>query len=179
MSQISYDIVGLLSKGSNHIRGLAKALGTNQMAIFRAAKVLDAQNIVDFRIEGKNKVYFLKDSLEAQEFVFSLEHLRLIEILRLYPRLRKIVEAIKKDSGIGLAMLFGSYAKKTPSKTSDIDIYADVSEDLQRKLELLDSKLSIHTGKFNKKSPLSKEIIKNHVIIKGVERYYELIHKET
>ena len=35
------------------------------------------------------------------------------------------------------------------------------------------SKLSIKIGKFNTKSLLIKEIIKNHIIIRGLEDFYE------
>ena len=40
-------------------------------------------------------------------------------------------------------------------------------------LEIFDSKLSIKIGKYDKKSLLIKEIEKNHIIIKGVEEFYE------
>ena len=38
---------------------------------------------------------------------------------------------------------------------------------------MLDSKLSIKIGKYDKNNNLIKEIEKNHVIIKGVDEYYE------
>ena len=37
------------------------------------------------------------------------------------------------------------------------------------------SKLSIKIGKFDTKSLLIKEIIKNHIIIRGVEEFYERV----
>ena len=38
---------------------------------------------------------------------------------------------------------------------------------------MTDTKLSIKIGKYDKSNLLIKEILKNHIIIIGVERYYE------
>jgi predicted nucleotidyltransferase len=177
MSQINYKVVLELIKKNNHIRGLAKALNTNQTTIARKMQELEKQNIVDYTYEGKNKVYFLKNNLETKEYIKIIEHYKVLEIIKKQPRLRKIVEKIKLNKDIKLAIIFGSYAKNTQQKTSDIDVYVETEKkELKKELELLDSRLSIKTGEFNKETPLAKEIIKNHIIIKGVERYYEIIH---
>lgn len=44
---------------------------------------------------------------------------------------------------------------------------------LKEEIEVLDTKVSVKIGKYNRESLLIKEIEKNHVIIKGVEAYYE------
>lgn len=177
MSQINYNIVLELKKQNNHIRGLAKALETNQTTIARKVQELEKQNIVDYRQEGKNKVYFLKKTLETDEYFKIIEHNKLLEIIRNHPRLRQIIEKIKNNKEIKLAILFGSYAKNNASKESDIDIYIETQKnEIKKNLELLDSKLSVKIGKFDKEMTLAKEIIKNHILIKGEDRYYELIH---
>lgn len=62
MSQNNYNtkIIESLLKSNNHIRALAKLLSTNQTTIARKTKELYKDNIIDFKIEGKNKVLFLK-----------------------------------------------------------------------------------------------------------------------
>lgn len=75
---------------------------------------------------------------------------------------------------IDLAILFGSYVKGIAHKDSDIDIYIDTRNNkLKEEVELIDSKISVKIGSYNQESILIKEIEKNHMIIKGVERYYE------
>ena len=55
-----------------------------------------------------------------------------------------------------------------------MDIYIDTKNSrLKDDIELIDSKISVKIGDYNKDSLLIKEIEKNHVIIKGVEIYYE------
>jgi predicted transcriptional regulator len=61
MSQNSYNqkIVEILLKSDDHVRGLAKSLGTNQTTIARKVIEMSKDNIVDFKTEGRNKVVFL------------------------------------------------------------------------------------------------------------------------
>lgn len=176
MSQNNYNtkIVEALLKSENHIRGLAKLLGTNQTTIARKVDGLHKDNILDFKNEGRNKVFFAKKTLEAKQFAYSVETNKLIELLKKYPQLRRIIEIIQKNEKIRLSILFGSYAKAIAKKESDIDIYIDTSDaKLKEEIENIDSKISVKIGKYDKESLLIKEIEKNHVIIKGVETYYE------
>ncbi|MFH0869514.1 MAG: nucleotidyltransferase domain-containing protein [archaeon] len=177
MEQICYSIVSELVKQDNHIRGLAKALKTNQMTMARKMRYLEEKNIVDYRKEGRNKVYFMKGSLEAEEYKSIVEHNKLMEIIAKNPRIRAITHSIKAKNNIILAILFGSFAKGTAAKESDIDIYIETENSkIKEELQLLDSKISVKIGSFDKENLLIKEIIKNHIILKGVDRYNELIH---
>jgi len=75
---------------------------------------------------------------------------------------------------IKLAILFGSYSKGLAKQDSDTDIYIETdNKKIKKELESIDSRLSIKIGEFSADNLLIKEIIKNHVIIKGVEDYYE------
>jgi predicted transcriptional regulator len=111
MSHINYSIIKNLLKSPNHIRGLAKDLNTNQTTIARKIKDLSNNNVVDFNIEGKNKTYFLKKTLEAKEYIIITEHYELLKTIKKYPILRNIIEEIKKDKTIEIVILYGSYAK--------------------------------------------------------------------
>lgn len=176
MEQKDYklEIVNELLNNENHIRGLAKKLNTNHMTIVRKAKELAKDNAVDYKQEGKNKTYFLKKTIEAKNYAFSAENYKLNKLLKKYPALRGIVEKIQKNRKITLAILFGSYAKGISKPDSDIDVYIYTSDKkIKEEVSLIDSKLSIKIGDYNKSSLLIKEIVKNHVIIKGVEQYYD------
>ncbi len=176
MSQNSYNmkISEVLLRSENHIRGIAKLLGTNQTTVARKVQELYKENIVDWKQEGRNKVVFLKKSLEAKQYVCAIEIHKLLGIVRKYPFLRRIIELIQKNEKIDLAILFGSYAKGTAHKESDIDLYLDTTDiKLKEEVEAIDSKISVKMGNYNKNSLLIKEIDKQHIIIKGVEAYYE------
>ena len=168
------EIVCELLKSRNHIREIAKRLGTNHMLILRKMRELSDENVVDYKEEGKNKTYFLKNSAEAKSCVFMAEHYILMKTLGKYPALRRIVENIQKMEKIRLAVLFGSYAKGLAGFESDVDIFIETTErGIKWELEATDSKVSIKIGNYDKSSLLIKEIEKNHVIIKGIEAFYE------
>lgn len=176
MEQKDYrlEIVLTLLKKDNHIRGIARELDTNHMLIQRKIQNLLKNNIVDFKEEGRNKVYFLKKTAETYSYIIMAEQYNLTKILSKYPLLRSIVEKLQKDKRIKLAILFGSYAKELAKKDSDIDIYIWTKDsNIKKEYSITDSKLSIKIGKYNKEDNLIKEIEKNHIIIKGTEEYYE------
>ena len=176
MSQKNYNtlIIENLLKSSNHVRGIAEDIGTNQTTVSRKLQELYKENVVDYRYEGKNKVYFLKRSLEAKQYACIAEFHKAIRIINKYPFMRKIFEQLRKNDNIHLAILFGSYAKGNPARNSDIDIYIEATEpNLKKQAESIDSRIRAKIGKYDKDNILIKEIQKNHVIIKGVEEYYE------
>ena len=168
------EIVNTLLKRPNHVRGAAKEFGINHMTVSRKLKELLDENVVDYRQEGKNKVFFLKKTLEAKNHVYAAELYQLLQAVKKYPHLRKIIRAVQENKEIKMAVLFGSYAKGLAKKDSDIDIYVETTDKkIKQDLELLDSRLSVKIGRYNQENLLIKEIEKNHVIIKGVEGYYE------
>lgn len=168
------EIVGALLQESVHIRGIAKKLGTNHMLVARKIRELAKENAVDFTWAGKNKSYFLKKTAEARAYALMSESYKLMRALSRYPVLRGVVEKIQKDKRIHMAVLFGSYAKGLAAKDSDIDIYMETkNRSMKKELQLLDSKLSVKIGKYDRESPLIREIEKSHVIIKGIEEFYE------
>jgi len=169
-----FEIVNELLRNKGHIRKIAKKLGTNHMNVSRKIKKLSKENVLDYEVEGKNKTYFLKKSAEAKAYVFMAENYKLVQVIKKYPNLRGIFKRIQKNSRIKLAVLFGSYAKGTAKPDSDIDIFIETdNKKIKRDIEMTDTKLSIKIGRYEKSNLLVKEIEKNHIIIKGVERYYE------
>jgi len=176
MKQNSYklEIVGELINKKVHLRALSRKLEVNPMTLSRKIKELVKENVLDFKEEGKNKVYFLKKTSEAKANVFMAEQYKLTQLLKRYPTLRSIFEDVQKNKKINLAILFGSYAKGIAKKNSDIDIYIESTNiKLKKEIEDLNMKLNVKIGKYNKNNLLIKEIKKNHVIIKGVEKFYE------
>lgn len=168
------EIVEQLIKKPMHIRALATKLNIIPSTIQRTIKKLEEQNIVDYQTQGKNKIYQLKKTPEAKQYIFITEHYKLIKIMQ-KTELRFIIKQLQEKTN-NLIVLFGSYAKNLEKKDSDIDIYIETPDlNLQQELSKISKKLSIKIGNLNKESLLTKEIIKDHIIIQKVERFYELI----
>ena len=168
------NIVMALMNGKSHAREMARKLRVNHMMVTRKVSELVEDNVLDYRAEGKNKSYYIKDSIEARQHVIISEHYALLSLLKKHPELRMVIDKVQNDKRIKLALLFGSYSKGLAHKGSDIDIYIETNDQKVRKeYAMLDSKLSIKIGSMDNSSSLAREISKSHVVLKGVERYYE------
>lgn len=172
--KLTLDIVGLLINNEYHTREIAKKLRTNHMTVARRLKDLTTANVLDYGKEGRNKTYHLKNSTEARNHILMAEYHKLNKTIGKHPELRSITKTIQENPKIKLAILFGSYATDTAGKHSDIDVYVETKNNaIKKQLEQTNTRLSVKTGKFDTKNPLIREIIKNHVILKGVEEYHE------
>lgn len=134
------------------------------------------ENVVDFRPEGKNKVFFLKRTIEARRAVVCAELQRQSRVLKEYPLLRGIFIAIQASPDIQLAILYGSYAKGLAHADSDIDVFIETdSAEIKGRIEARSPLLSVNVGRFDKEDLMVREIVKEHVIIKGIETYLDRI----
>lgn len=174
---IDLEMVLKLLEGKMHLRELARSLEVPHSTIMRKLNILLEEGIIDYLVEGRNKVFFIKDNLQARNYVYNAERYKLIKLLNKYSKLKIILEEVLKISSCELIILFGSYSTFSAGNSSDIDIYLDsVSKEEKNKIEGLNSKINVKLGKFDKSSLLIKEIMKNHVLLKGVEKYYEKIN---
>jgi predicted nucleotidyltransferase len=171
---LTNEIVTLLLQADLHPRAIAEKLGSNHMTVARKLHTLVEENVADYRAEGKNKVYFLKKSIVGRNAAMTAEIYRQSRIISRYPVLRGIFKSVREMPTIRLALLFGSYAKGRATSTSDIDIYVEtLDREVKKQLESGNSSLSVKIGAFDTASPLIREIMKDHVIIRGVEEYFD------
>ena len=172
----NYEVLLLLLKKQMHGRELSKELKTSLTRVQSILTELRNINVLDYKVEGKNHIYFIKKNLTAKTFIINAENYKLAKIINKHPELEPIFQDLIQKSKCRLIILFGSYAKGTSKKDSDIDIYLETTnqktkEEVQKIYDLI----SVKTGKFNPEDLLIKEIIKNHAIIKGADEYYEKI----
>jgi len=171
---LEMDIIELLLKADNHVRGIAKKLSESHSTILRKLDNLKKESVIDSRKEGKNKIFYLKTNLVSRTYILQAELHKLTKLLRHNPELSIIFEDILKKTDEKLIVLFGSYAKRLAKKDSDIDVYIETtSRNIKKTVEEIHSKINVKIGTFDIKSPLIKEIIKDHVIIRGIEVFYD------
>jgi predicted nucleotidyltransferase len=171
---LTNEIVALLLKEDLHTRAIAERLASNHATVLRRLRELTADNIVDYRTEGKNKIFSIKRTIEGRNAAMIAEIQRQSLVVSRYPVLRRTVRALQEMPEIHLALLYGSYAKGLATKSSDIDLFIEsLDTSLKKRLEQRHSSLSVKIGDFDPKDLLIREIIKDHVIIKGVEVYFD------
>lgn len=167
-------IITLLLRGERHLRSIAREVGESHSTVSRKLSALKEENVIDSRSEGRNKLFFLKNNTTAKTYIAQSELQKKARLLKTYPELGILFEEVLKRTEAPLVVLFGSYAKGLAKKESDIDIYIETTNrDVKKAIEEIHSRINVKIGPFDKSSPLIREIIKNHVIIRGVEAFHE------
>lgn len=173
-----------------NILGLSKSLRMDYKNVYTIVKRLEKELLVKLETFGQSSR--VKLISQVHPLIFEAEYSRRKELLKdknLAVMLNELKNALKSKCYV--LLIFGSYAKKTQTKNSDIDllfIVPDEKEDLFEKnvhqiARLLP--LPIHHLVFSetqflemagaKKPNVGQEAIKNNIILYGIEAYYELI----
>ncbi len=167
------EILILLLRGENHLRNIARELKMSHSTVQRKLVNLVKEQILESKTEGKNKVFKIKKGMIAKTSIYVVEQYKVMKLFQQYPELSIITEDIIKKTSQDIVILFGSYAKGIAKKESDIDIYIETtSKKMKKEVENVHSKIKVKIGEFDTSSLLIKEIVKNHVILKGVEEFY-------
>src|SRR3989344_735633 len=127
-NNLDLEIILVLLKNKTHLREIARTLNESHSTILRKINELLKENVLDYKKEGKNKIFFIKNNLKSKNYIYSAEIHKLNSLLKKHPELSIILEDIKKDFSKGMIILFGSYAKGVPKKESDIDIYLETKD---------------------------------------------------
>ena len=174
--KVNYESEVLLSllKTQMHGRELAKLLETSLTRIQSILNRLSRHNVLDYKPEGKNHVYFIKKNIVAKAFILNAENYKLAKLLCKYAFLEPLFKEIAQKYPNRMVILFGSYAKFVPKDDSDIDLYIDPADKkVKETINRVNEMISVKTGEFNKEDLLIQEIIKNHIIVQGGETFYE------
>lgn len=160
-------------------RELAIKLKMNQKTASNIMIKLEKENILKFSQEGRNKYYYLnKFNKEIKEILKISEINRKIKFLEKYKKIKDLFYKIEERS-FGIVVVFGSYAKETSTEKSDLDLFAigkiSSLEDLEELYNIKINVVELEKSKFNKEDAIIKEIINNHIILKGVETFINLI----
>jgi predicted nucleotidyltransferase len=160
-------------------RAVAKKLKMNQKTASTILAKLEKENILKFTQEGKNKYYFL-NKFNA----YIKDTLKIIEISRKI----KFLERNKKEIGLfekleertkGVLIIFGSYSGGRSTEKSDLDVFVIGNikeiEDLEQLYNIKINIIKSSEDKFDKEENIIKEIMQNHIILKGAEEFINLI----
>jgi len=141
-------------------------LKTTQNAVLN----LEKEKILKGVIRGKNKDFALNlDSITTKFYLLHAEIHQTAKFLNKYPEFRTF---LKDTTTTDLLVVFGSFAKFTADKNSDLDLMI-VGKDKQKlPLHLLPYKVhkvelseKVFIDSLNKGEALIKEIKQNHIIL--------------
>ncbi len=173
-----------------NILNISKELKMDYKNVYSIIKRLEKESIVELESFGhSNRVKLVS---QVHPLIFEAEYTRRKELLKnknLAVMLNEFENTLKSKCYI--LLIFGSYAKKTQTKNSDIDLIFIVPDgneelfekDISRVARYLP--LPIHYLVFSerqflemadaKESNVGQEALKNNIILHGIEPYYELV----
>jgi len=172
-----------------NILKISKSLKMDYKNVYYIIKRLEKALLVKIETFGQSSRVKLNKIVHP--LIFEAEFERRNEILKdknIAVMLGNFKRGIK--SKMYTLLLFGSYAKKTQTKSSDIDLMFICADGIEDAFEKDVSRiarsmpLSLHplvfsesqfAGMINAKEPnVGQEALKNNVILYGIEQYYEM-----
>ncbi|MBI2142230.1 nucleotidyltransferase domain-containing protein [Candidatus Woesearchaeota archaeon] len=180
------------------IENREKELSINQIAKLLKKDYKNTHNIVTrlaeaqlVRLQPFGKPYRVTVINKTHPLIFEAEYLRRKELLK-NKDLAVMNDSFKAlNSKLYVLLVFGSYAKKTQTKHSDIDlmfIVPDAAEEvMEREIQNIASMLplKLHINIFresdfkgmknSKQATVGSEAMKNNVILHGIDSYYEML----
>lgn len=172
-----------------NILKISKALRIDYKTIYSIVKRLEKESII--KLESFGQSNRIKLILQIHPLIFEAEYNRRKELLK-NKNLAVMFNSFKNTikSKLYILLVFGSYAKKTQTKNSDIDLMFIVpngkEELFERDVDITARTLPlpIHHLVFSEKqflemvyareSNVGKEALKNSIILYGIENYYEM-----
>ena len=153
---------------------IAKEKKLNQKTTSSYLNELEKEGILKSETQGKNKLYFL--NIENKEilknFIISTEHTRTICFYKKNILIKEIIEKIQPFIK-GIAIIFGSYAKNCQKQDSDLDILIIGKcneKEINKISKIYRKEISLKIYPKLEQDILTKEAIKNHIIIKNTEQ---------
>lgn len=139
-------------------------------------KKLEENKILKSEIEGKNKYFSLNtENINTKFALLQTEIYETSKFIHKHPEFKIFLKSIKNNNPI---LIFGSYAKSTENKNSDIDILIIKNKKIDLQLELLIPE--IHKIELNEKlfykaikeeENIMQEIEENHIILNNHSFY--------
>lgn len=158
------------------INQLAKQTKTNYRIAHKTVKLLEKEDLIKTEKAGNSLLCSL--TYNFNEKIFNAEH----ERRKKFKHLIKRFEEAKQNY---ILLLFGSYAKNTQTKDSDIDLLAitENKKEIEEIAELIPKNIHLTTVNYklfldmikSKEINVGNEVLKNNIILIGIEDYYRLI----
>ncbi len=197
INNMKIDIISLYKSdylSQFHIRQMGKLIGKSHVSLLPYLKELEKSRVLISKEVGKSKVFSLNlDNNQVRELLSVAEKKKSLELLGKEIFIKKIYEEFVKLDLNGSLVLFGSYASKTHTEESDVDLLylGDLKESDSKKIKELGKiyKKEIHfvsmdfkqfREQLSEQGALAKEVIGNHIVlynqdlfVNEVLRYHE------
>lgn len=159
-----------------YLREISKCIKIPLRTTQNLTASLEKNNVLRSSIKGKNKYFKLNlENIETKFYLLQAEIQKTILSLEKYPPFKTFLKELKTDS---IIVIFGSFAKFTADKDSDVDMLIISKGEQELPMHLLpyrvhDIKLTEASfiESMKKQEALIKEIEENHIILNNHSLY--------
>lgn len=174
-------------KKSLHLREISREIKVDVKATQLQLKKLEKINVLCSAVKGRNKDYTLNlNNITTQYYLMMAETFVSIIYLKKNFLIKKIIREIGNKIHDPI-ILFGSFAKSTYTKDSDVDLLIISDKKIKTSITLEASNLvgreinlkSTNRDRFmnglRSNDPLIKEVVSNHIILKGIDEFCDIM----
>ena len=168
-----------------HVREIAKLTQKSHVTLLPHLKSLEQNKVLSAKTIGKNKLYALNfENIITKNYLAISETVETMAFLEEVFIIKKIMKEIFDLKLLGTIIIFGSYAKRTFRKDSDIDLFylgelndkdvqniRTICEIYGKTINVKKSTLKNFESGLRKKDPLIIEVIKSHIILQNPEQF--------
>ncbi|MBU1975704.1 MAG: nucleotidyltransferase domain-containing protein [Nanoarchaeota archaeon] len=167
---------------------IAKRTNLNQKSVSSVLLSLEKMGILKCATQGRNKVYSLNNwnSDLLINVLSATELMRTYRFQKKHSLIRQVIKDIMPHCR-GNSAIFGSYAKCTEKKDSDLDVLVVGAVNFEKIEEISETySIDINIQQFTRRNfkkalrnsdILVKEVIKHHIFIKDAEGFVSLVMK--
>lgn len=163
------------------IRQIAGMRGINYKTAYEGVKKLESEGLLDVKNHGN--ISLCSFNRNYNESVYLVEYQRREELLK-NKNFKVLHNRLKGVPGQFILLLFGSQAKKTQSRHSDIDLLliSNNPKPIQEEVNLLPLKIHLTEITYldfmemlkSREKTVVSEALKNNIIMFSIEDYYRL-----
>ena len=188
MSNITHKLVKLLIPFSDNYSiklsatEISKRCGVPQQTVSRGLNKLLENNIISYKIEGRNKLFYIDlEKLSSKNILNIIENHKSLKFILENKDISVILDDVLSTcNGI---IVFGSYAKGTATDKSDIDIIIFGSkkkiDDIKRRYV---AEINEHYSSYNefgrllkKENPLAIEATEKHIMFGDISKMVDML----
>lgn len=190
ITQTTLKIIGLYTDNymkSIHVREIARETDVDVKSVQIQLKKLERINVLSSILRGRNKEYALNlNNVITKYYLIMAESFISVIYLKKHFLIKKILDEMNPKIDESL-VLFGSFVKGGHTKESDVDLFVIGEEKIDKKIALetsdlvgrdinmkFSSKAQFLSGLKNK-DPLVSEVVSNHVLLKGIDQFCEIM----
>ena len=168
-----------------YIREVEKLLKISPRTAQLILEDLEGKGIIESKIRGKIKSYKLKISELSRRYLTFVEQYKSIAFMEKNLLIKEVIEKISPFID-GIGIIFGSYAKGTSNRESDLDLFIAGNykmEEIKKVSRNLGIEISVRCyplKTFEKnviQDILLKEILKNHIVFINTELFIQKVLK--